>query len=173
MLRPIFVVALLLLTEASARAEISTVIVQNGFLIRCEDKADLGSRAFRLQVVSSTDSTLTLNLETLVCRTLGETQKLAAMPLSTPHGLLLDNGIYTFEILQPELVVTNSEVTREIQRILINGQISSQQLIIDRTQIFEKTIDLTIMGVGLTKKNDIIEHQGMTNGGHFRLNNLN
>ena len=173
MLRLIFVTTLSLLTGVMALAEISAVVVQNGSLIRCEEKADLGHRAFRLHVVSASETTLTLNLETFVCRSFGEKQKLQAMPISTPYAQLLDGGIYTFEIVQPEIVVTNSEVTREIQRVPFDGRLSSQQLIVDRASIFEKSIDLTIMGLGLTKKNDIIEHQGMTTGGHFRLNNLN
>lgn len=173
MIRPIFVLLLLLLTEGSALAEISAVVVQNGSNIRCEEKADIGRRAFRLQVVDASDSALVLNLQTLVCISHGDAQKLAAMPISAPYAVQLDNGIYTFEISQPELVITNSEVTREIQRIRFDGQLASQQLIIDRTRISEKSVDLTIMGIGLTKKNDVIEHQSMTNGGHFRLNNLN
>ncbi len=173
MLRLIFVSTLSLLTGGSALGEISAVVVQSGSLIRCEEKADLGRRAFRLHVISASKMTLTLNLETLVCMSFGEKQKLQAMPISTPYAQLLDGGIYTFEIVQPEIVVTNSEVTREIQRVPFDGKLSSQHLVVDRTPIFEKSVDLTIMGLGLTKKNDFIEHQDITNGGHFRLNNLN
>lgn len=173
MLRPILVLFLLLLTEASALADISAVVVQNGSVIRCEETADVGQRAFRLQVIDVSDSSLLINLQTLVCTSVGETQKLALLPISAPHIMPLNNGAYTFEIGQPEIVVTNSEVTREIQRIPFDGRLSVQQLKIDRTLISEKSVDLTIMGIGLTKKNDIVEHQGPTNGGHFRLNNLN
>lgn len=173
MRRPMFVLLLLLLTEASALAEISAVIVQNGSLIRCEEKADIGRRAFRLQVAGASESSLILNLQTLICVSVGDSQQLAAMPISAPNEMLLGNGNYTFEISQPELVITNSEVTREIQRIRFDGRLSSQQLIVDRTRISEKSVDLTIMGIGVTKKNDIIENEEVTFGGHFRLNNLN
>lgn len=173
MLRLILAATLSLLTGGSVLAEISAVVVQNGSLIRCEEKADLGRRAFRLHVISASETTVTLNLETLVCMSLGDTQKLQAMPISTPYAQLFDGGVYTFEIIQPEMVVTNSEITREIQRVPFDGRLSSQHLIVDRASISEKSIDLTIMGLGLTKKNDIIEHQGMTTGGHFRIDNLN
>ncbi len=173
MLRPFFVAALLSLTGVLALAEISTIIVQDGSRVRCGETADLGHRAFKLRVLSVSASTLTLNLETLVCMKESEILQLVALPISAPFAQQLDNGIFTFEISQPELVLTNSEVTREILRIPLNGRLSSQQITVDRSSIFEKTVDLTIMGIGLTKKNDIIEDQAMTSGGHFRLINLN
>ena len=169
----ILIIISVLLTSISSFAQTSGFIVQDGFVVCCNDAGDAGHRAFRLTVGAKHSSKIELKIDTLICVVTNNTAVLMPTTLSTPLVFQNPTDIITTEITQATLVITNNEITQELLKININGGLTSQLVFIDSSLLTEKSVDLTIMGLEVTKKNGLFSYQESVFGGHYRLVNLN
>ena len=167
--RSVLMLSIVFAAATGFAAQPTAFVVENGSVARCNDSGDIGHRAFRIAIDADQSAHVVLNIETLVCAQVGEQLVLKPMALTSP---LVFDGAVTSEFSQAEIVLTNSELTQELLRINLNGQLTVQQITLDTRLLSEKSIDLTIMGLEVTKKNLQMQYQEVVSGGHYRFKNL-
>ena len=98
--------------------------------------------------------------------------ELKLLPLSTPVPARHTLQPLTFEIIKTSVLIMNTENTVILMKINFDANESSPALLIDKDSIKETTVDMTIVGTGITKLDDVIVDESPSRGGHFRFTNL-
>ncbi len=167
---------ILILISLSSMATVSLAkenlrIVQDGSVARCSDLSSVGHRAYRLTEVSSSATQINFKLETLQCVLNSTETAMVLVPyaLAAPIIYKYQNQTMSYEMNSTYLSVTNTDLTRELFQIPIDSRASVQTVTIDRNSLTEKSVDITVMGIQLVKKNNQFFDQGLIYGGHFRL----
>ena len=154
-------------------AEPIKVPIQDGFLATCKSVEELGERVFRMNMTNESSLQFKLQIKTFVCAQSNDKKiELIPLSLSTPTRARNTTLPLTFEIIKPFVLVLNTENTQILSKVKLDEDLSSQVVFIDKNLITEDVIDLTIIGIGVTKADQVIVDEVPIRGGHFRFSNL-
>lgn len=163
------VLSVVLLCSAVSFAGTSAVVLQNGSVARCSEGGDQSHRAYRLKVLSSDESKIVLQLDTLMC--VKDNDKILLIPAALANKQVFhnDKDIITYEMSNSSIQVTNIEGTQELARVAIDTKLASQTVVINTANMDLKAIDLTIQSLLVIKINNKHSDQGMVFGGNYRI----
>lgn len=148
-------------------------VVQDGSVARCQDLSDVGYRVYKISEVSSTSTEYVFKLETLQC-VLNSTETatvLVPYAMATPIVFKHNNDVLSYEITKSYISVTNNDRTIEMFQIPLDAKLQTQLVTINRRQLTEKSVDLTVMGLELIQLNNNFFDQGLIFSGRFRISN--
>lgn len=148
-------------------------VVQDGSVARCQDLSDVGYRVYKISEVSATAAEYIFKLETLQC-VLNSTETatvLVPYAMATPIVFKQNNDVLSYEITKSYISITNNDRTFEMLQIPLDTKLQTQVFTIDRRQLTEKSVDLTVMGLELIQLNNKFFDQGLIFSGRFRLSN--
>jgi hypothetical protein len=148
-------------------------VVQDGSVARCQDLSDVGYRVYRLSEVSATAAQYVFKLESLQCvlNATGSATILIPYAMSTPIVYKRNNDVLSYELLKSYISVTNNNRTVELFQISLDTKQQTQLITIDRSQLTEKSVDLTVMSLELIQINHKYFDQGLIFSGSFRILN--
>lgn len=168
----VFLFATSLLLSQFSFAEPIKVPIKEGFSVECKSIEDNGIRIFKAQLTDLSATQFKLELKTFVCAKNNGKMELQALPLSTPILAGYTLQPVTYEIIKTSILVMNTENTMILMKINFNADDSSPVMLIDKESITEESVDITIVGTGITKLDGQIVDESPSRGGHFRFSNL-
>lgn len=153
-------------------AEPIKVPIKDGFLVDCISIEDRGIRILKMELTNQSTSHFKLALKTFICDENNGKMELKSLPLSTPVPARHTLQPLTFKIIKTSVLIMNTENTVILMKINFDANESSPAFLIEKDSIKETTVDMTIVGTGITKLDDVIVDESPSRGGHFRFTNL-
>jgi len=172
MLKNLVITAAILISATTVQAVPTTIsdILPNGSVARCKEGGDAGSRAFRLTIKDMSPTSLTLQVDTLVCLRLEGKMTLVHYALSEKQ-VYRDNGhVISYEYGNASLAVTNTDATHLFDRINLDSTQFTQDVTLNIQALPSHVFDVGLQMLEVIKIDDTIVDQGMKFSGSYRIN---
>lgn len=170
MLRNFFIVAAVLVSVVHTQAfSAISDILPNGSVARCHEGGDAGSRAYRLTIKDATATSLTLQVDTLVC--LRFEGKMALIPYALAEKQVYKNNGHTisYENIDASLAITNTEATALLARVTLDTTKFTQEVVLDMKVLRTRVFDVSLQFLEVIRIDGKVVDQGMRANGTYRV----
>lgn len=171
MLKNFVISAALLVSAISAQASQYPIsdILPNGSVARCNETGDVGTRAYRLAIKEITATSLTLQVDTLVCLRLEGKMTLAPYALSEKQVYKNNGHVISYENIEASLAITNTEATALLARVTLDTAKFSQEVILDLQTLRARVFDVSLQFLEVIRIDGEVVDQGMRTNGTYRI----
>lgn len=172
MLKNIVITAALLLSTVAVNALPTRIsdILPNGSVARCNEGGDAGSRAFRLAIKNVSATSLTLQVDTLVCLRLEGKMSLVHYALSEKQVYKNNGHVISYEYGNASLAVTNTDATHLLDVINLDSTKFTQEVTLDIQRLPSLVFDVGLQMLEVIKIDEKVVDQGMRSSGSYRIN---
>lgn len=171
MLKNFVITAALLFSAISAQAlqpPISDVL-PNGSVARCHEGGDAGTRAYRLAVKDISTTSLTLQVDTLVCLRLEGKMALVPYALSEKQIYKNNGHVISYENIEASLAITNTDATALLARVTLDTSKFSQEVTLDLQVLRTRVFDVSLQFLEVIRIDGKVVDQGMRANGTYRI----
>lgn len=165
-------VAALLISSFSAQAAQSPIsdVLPNGSVARCHETGDAGSRAYRLTIKGVSATSLTLQIDTLICLRLEGKMTLVPYALSEKQFYKNNGHVISYENIEASLAITNTEATALLARVVLDTTKFSQEVVLDTQEIHTRVFDVSLQLLEVVRIDGKFVDQSMRANGTYRIN---
>lgn len=171
MLKNFVICAALLVSAISAQAFQSPIsdILPNGSVARCHETGDAGARAYRLAIKEISATSLTLQVDTLVCLSLEGKMTLIPYALSEKQVYKNNGHVISYENIEASLAITNTEATALLARVTLDTAKFSQEVTLDLQTLRARVFDVSLQFLEVIRIDGEVVDQGMHTNGTYRI----
>lgn len=142
-MRSLLIMSLISLLGVTAQAELS-VPVMNGSVAVCESSEDVGTRAYRMSLVTEVEGLPLLTIESLICKNTDNEFAWKWLGLGDELSYNIDGKVVKKKIINSKLQITDFEGTQVLDLMQLETEPAVQTVVLSDKVMSQKTVTLVL-----------------------------
>lgn len=169
MLKSLIIAAAIFISAVNAQATSSSIynILPSASVVSCKSSDDVGSRAYHLTIKDMTLSSLTLQVDTLICLRIEGQLTLVPYALAEKQTYKNNGHVISYENIEASLAITNAEATALLDRAFLNLMSFTQEITLNTEKL--RVFDVNLQMFEVIRLDGKVVDQSMRGLGSYRI----